>query len=374
MTLNSQLPAWWIYTGQNEPPGRIGDLPEAPPWRSFTGQPTAAEDHDFDIDPQQATVEAESSRRLGRYRQAVAYQADDEEKDLVNLALHLRRPLLVTGQPGVGKSTLAYSVAHELGLGPVLRWPITSRSTLHDGLYNYDAIGRLQEVSLRRETMLMRPLDKDGFASATDDQAPGEADGAMSAPDIGRYLRLGPVGTALLPRSRPRALLIDEIDKSDIDLPGDLLNIFEEGEFIIPELARLKQPDVRVMTADEGNSATLHHGLVRCREFPFVVLTSNSERSFPKAFLRRCIRLEIGMPRIDKLARMVNAHLGEATPEVAKVRRDLIAQFLAKQDEQGAILANDQLLNALLMASAGLGDDGGRAIITKHLLRPLDED
>lgn len=374
MRTDSQVPDWWIYTGRNTPPGRIDELPEPPPWRSFTGQPVAAQDHDFDGDAHRTALEAESSRRLGRYRQAIAYQADDEEKDLVNLALHLRRPLLVTGQPGVGKSTLAYSVAHELGLGPVLRWPITSRSTLHDGLYNYDAIGRLQDVSLQRETILTRLPSNDRIESVADHQQSAKADSSMATPDIGQYLRLGPLGTALLPRNRPRALLIDEIDKSDIDLPGDLLNIFEEGEFVIPELARLMQSDVRVMTADEGLTETLEHGLVRCREFPFVVMTSNSERSFPKAFLRRCIRLEIGAPRLDKLTRMVNAHLGETTPEVNEVRKELIGQFLDKQDEQGAILANDQLLNALVMASAGLRDEAGQAIITKHLLRPLDQD
>ena len=221
------------------------------------------------------------SRRLGHHRQATTYQADEKEINLVNLALHLRRPLLVTGQPGVGKSTLAYSVAYELGLGPVLRWPITSRTTLLDGLYQYDAIGRLQEVSLQRET----------------GKAPGPAadeDGAPSG--IGRYIRLGPLGTALLPRRRPRALLIDEIDKSDIDLPNDLLNVFEEGEFTIPELARLNQQSVTVMTADDGITAVVQGGRVTCAEFPFVVLTSNSERTFPSAFLRRCVRLEIPRP------------------------------------------------------------------------------
>jgi MoxR-like ATPase len=88
--------------------------------------------------------------------------------------------------------------AHELKLGPVLRWSVTSRSTLrHQGLYEYDAIGRLQEVQLHEEG---------------------------TRPEIGNYLRLGPLGTALLPTATPWALLIDEIDKADIDLPNDLLH------------------------------------------------------------------------------------------------------------------------------------------------------
>lgn len=352
----AQFPNWWIYRG-TALPGEAA-LPNPPPWRSFTGEVPADDGSHVPAGDSEA-LDAMGSRRLGRYRQAVAYQADDTEINLVNLALHLRRPLLVTGQPGVGKSTLAYSVAYELKLGPVLRWPITSRSTLLDGLYQYDAVGRLQEVSLRKES-----------AAASNHPASG----AETHSEIGAYLRLGPLGTALLPRRRPRVLLIDEIDKSDIDLPNDLLNIFEEGEFIIPELARMKQQRVTVMTADPGGSASLDGGRVRCAEFPFVVLTSNAERDFPKAFLRRCIRLEILPPSGEKLARMVAAHLEPAGPEVTSVREQLIAEFIRKQTQEAAILANDQLLNALLMATAGLWDDeSGRQLIDEHLLRPLDE-
>src|SRR5262249_20206891 len=151
-----------------------------------------------------------------------AYQAAEEEINLVNLALHLRRPLLVTGQPGVGKSTLAFSVAYELGLGPVLRWPITSRSTLLDALYRYDAVGRLQEVSLQREAARpSRRTQDDATMPAGNDATAPSADGADALLGIGKYVRLGPLGTALLPRHRPRVLLIDEFDKSDIDLPND---------------------------------------------------------------------------------------------------------------------------------------------------------
>ena len=355
---NAEVPDWWIYRGAITP-GRT-DLPEPPPWRSFTGQVPAHDDGlgQFRQDDLAAS-DAMGARRLGRHRQAVAYQADDEEINLVNLALHLRRPLLVTGQPGVGKSTLAYSVAHELQLGPVLRWPITSRSTLLDGLYQYDAVGRLQDISIQREAASAGHRGDDGGARA----------------EIGAYVRLGPLGTALLPRRRPRVLLVDEIDKSDIDLPNDLLNVFEEGEFTIPELARLKEQEVTVITADPGGTATLDGGRVRCAEFPFVVLTSNAERDFPKAFLRRCIRLEIPPPSEEKLARMVAAHLEPASPEVAAVREQLIAEFIRKQTQDAAVLANDQLLNALLMATAaGLWDDeDGRRLIDQHLLRPLDQ-
>jgi MoxR-like ATPase len=353
---DTKFPDWWIYRGTGQPNRAV--FPESPPWRSFTGQ---VPDGEPDTVPSGtgAALDAIGSRRLGRYRQAIAYQADEEEINCVNLALHLRRPLLVTGQPGVGKSTLAYSVAFELELGPVLRWSITSRSTLLDGQYQYDAIGRLQEVSLRREAAAGKPHE---------DNAP------RTLPDIGSYVRLGPLGTALLPRRHPRVLLIDEIDKSDVDLPNDLLNIFEDGEFIIPELARLEQDQVTVTTADPGGSAALKDGTVRCAEFPFVVLTSNGERSFSKAFLRRCIQLEIRPPSEAKLARMVAAHLEPEGPPDASVREQLIAEFIRRQTQEAAVLANDQLLNALLMATVGLWDnDSGRTLIEDHLLRPLDE-
>jgi len=361
---DATVPAWWIYRGTGRPLDGELRLPDPPPWRSFTGIPPddGADQISADFGDAQ---EASSARRLGRHRQAMAYRADDKEVNLVNLALYLRRPLLVTGQPGVGKSTLIYSVAYELNLGPVLHWPITSRSTLLDGLYQYDAVGRLQEVSLQREA---------ARASGSEPAGPAGPDGSKAPVDIGTYVRLGPLGTALLPRQKPRALLIDEIDKSDIDLPNDLLNLFEEGEFVIPELARLKQEEVVVKTADLGGTAKLRAGRVRCRDFPFVVLTSNNERDFPRAFLRRCIRLEIAPPDEDKLARMVAAHLKPTVPEQAEVRERLIAEFLRKQRQDGAVLANDQLLNALQMAAAGLWDDAdGRKLIDAHVLRPLDQ-
>ena len=117
---------------------------------------------------------------------------------------------MLTGRPGSGKSMLIESVANELSFGRVVRWHVTSSSTLKEALYRYDAVGRLQELQLSEQ-----------------------------APDITDYLILGPLGTALLPTRTPRALLIDEIDKADIDLPNDMLNVFERGEFEIPELARV---------------------------------------------------------------------------------------------------------------------------------------
>src|SRR5439155_26082125 len=109
---------------------------------------------------------------LGSAGQASAYRADENVVRMVNAALYLRRPLLVTGKPGTGKSTLAYSIAYELKLGPVLSWPITSQSALADGLYTYDALGRLQDANLQQ----LMP------GSGTPD----------AVQDVGEFIRLGP--------------------------------------------------------------------------------------------------------------------------------------------------------------------------------------
>jgi MoxR-like ATPase len=261
------------------------------------------------------------------------FEPSEMEKNMVNAALYLRRPLLVTGKPGTGKSSLAYAVAHELKLDSVLYWPITTRSTLQEGLYRYDAIGRLQESQL---------------------EGP---DGKKIIPDIGQYIRLGPLGTALLPSKRPRVLLIDEIDKSDIDLPNDLLNIFEEGEFEIPELSRLseKSESVEVFPCDGQDKVTIIRGRVVCCEFPFIVLTSNAERELPAPFLRRCLRLDIEPPSSEKLEKIVQAHFGDAGKDSAKDREKLIETFLKRTGEGD--LATDQLLNAIYLNIQGIEFD-----------------
>lgn len=353
------IPDWWVYRCTGEPHDGLSRLPAAPPWRSFTDGPPRADL--LSLPPRPAHL---AGHKKGRYLQASRYQADREEIHLVNLALLLRRPLLVTGSPGVGKSTLAHSIAHELKLGPVLRWPVTSRTTLNDGLYQYDAIGRLQEVGLAERLAELRRGRRRGTVRSGKPSEPA---------DIGRYLRLGPLGTALLPWRTPRVLLIDEIDKGDVDFPGDLLHVFEEGEFTIPELARLHRPSTKVMTADDEGWVELRRGRVCCHEFPVVVMTSNNEREFSPAFLRRCIRLEIPQPDETKLARLLEAHLPEPEAGASAVHAALIGEFTRKQDEEGAKLANDQLLNAVRVAESLWGDEQGRRLISEHLLRPLNE-
>ena len=196
---------------------------------------------------------------------------------------------------------------------------------------------------------------------------------AASGGDIGRYLKLGPLGTAPLPSQRPRALLVDEIDKSDIDLPNDLLHVFEEGSYEIPELVRIADQSPEVSVLPDGGDRVedkikIRAGKVRCDAFPFVVLTSNGERELPPAFLRRCLRLDIPVPGVDRLRQIVLAHLGNVEPGVVE---EMIRTFVERRDS-GHVMATDQLLNAVFLVAQGKLPEGTqRQDVLASLLREL---
>jgi MoxR-like ATPase len=326
----------FIFRGTGETHDLIDTLDDPPPWRRFT---------------EEAQIE-----------RGMKYYARPDEIEMVNAALYLRRPLLVTGKPGTGKSSLAYA-AYELGLGKVLSWPITTRSTLQQGLYSYDAVGRLQETARLRSN--------EGTSSEDADLT-----------NIGRFLRLGPLGTSMFPhqiqrgsKARPRALLIDEIDKSDIDLPNDLLNIFEEGAFEIPELMRLPKEEtyrhIKVLPSDSEEKVTIERGRVRCTTFPFVVMTSNGEREFPPAFLRRCLRLEIEPHDPMVLAEIVRDRLAPRTENGPEVQK-MIDDFFDQRTTQNKELATDQLLNGVYLLLHGL-DPQKKESLRQAIFRSLTE-
>jgi MoxR-like ATPase len=290
---------WWVYEGKEDVEERKARLDKLkkPEWRDITK-------------PQ---------------HNAQKFIANREIIEAVNASIYLRRPLLVTGKPGIGKSTLAKAIAENLGLGKVLYWHITSKSLLEDGLYSYDALARLQDIQIKKD-------DKNREIGDT---------------PIEKYLKLKALGTAFLSEER-RVVLIDEIDKSDRDFPNDLLHIFEEQYFEIEELKRL---DVESKTIKdiEDNPHTLTKGRVSVKkDFPIIIMTSNDEKEFPPAFLRRCVCVELSMPtnpkeQIAVLQEMVEAHFPE-TKENETVL-DIIEKFVGLNSESPR--SNDQLLNAI---------------------------
>ena len=348
---------WRIFKGKGNPRDSW-ELPPPPGWRPF-GQEN----------------QAEENRRSQRAR---TFQPQENAINMVNAAMYLRRPLLITGRPGTGKSSLAYAVARELTLGEVLYWPITTRTTLKNGLYDYDAIGRLQDA---QQQEAQRQEAQRRAQAAAQQGTTGKAKGQIKVDfaAIGDYITLGALGTALIPSEKPRVLLIDEIDKSDIDLPNDLLTILEEGRFEIPELVRIKEkadrvpvrtayPDRQEALAWQPPKHTVENGVITCTAFPLIFLTSNGERAFPPAFLRRCLRLQMQMPTGDHLQDIVNVHLerdfqqrkqaiaqaqGESAAEewyknTSEERKTLIETF-EKSCKAGKLISTDQLLNTLFM-------------------------
>jgi len=194
--------------------------------------------------------------RFNQFEGTATYIASDVLRHAVNVAVALGRPLLVRGEPGTGKTLLAENVAQALGL-PLWRWHVKSTTKARDGLYVYDTVARLHDSRF--------------------------GDGEVK--DISRYIKLGPLGEALVAPSRV-VLLIDEIDKADLEFPNDLLHELDSMRFRIDETGRE----------------------IVARERPVVVITSNNEKELPDAFLRRCVFHYIEFPTRELMSQIVKVH------------------------------------------------------------------
>ncbi len=206
------------------------------------------------------TAESTDTPPFGQFVGGTQYIADDGLLADVNAAIALGRPLLVRGEPGTGKTRLAYAIAEALKK-PLMTWHVKSTSTAQEGRYHYDVVQRLNDS---------RFADVDG----------------VDVSDIRRYIRMGVLGQAFT-ADKQVVLLIDEIDKADVEFPNDLLRELDEMAFSVPEL-------------DETVTA-VHR--------PVTIITSNAERELPDAFLRRCVFHYIRFPEPDRIRRIIAAHM-----------------------------------------------------------------
>ena len=215
------------------------------------------------------------------------YLPSPELVEAVNLAIYLERPLLLKGEPGCGKTRLARAVAYELGL-PYEAWSIKSTSRARDGLYTYDAVGRLRDAQLAAAGRLSDEKIQD-----------------IDKPNT--YVRWEALGRAFQNDQRT-VVLIDEIDKADIDFPNDLLLELDEQRFVVEE------------TGEE----------IRAKEAPIVLITSNDEKDLPDAFLRRCLFYYVEFPKRDRLIEIVNAMFPSAPQALVN---KAVERFLQLREE-----------------------------------------
>ena len=254
-----------------------------------------------------------------RFEGTENYVATDDLRVAVNAAIALERPLLIKGEPGTGKTVLAVEVAKALGM-ELIEWHVKSTTKAAQGLYEYDAVARLRDGQMGEER----------------------------AKDVKNYIKKGKLWEAFTAEGRP-ILLIDEIDKADIEFPNDLLQELDRMEFHVYETNRT----------------------VKAAQRPIVIITSNNEKELPDAFLRRCFFHYIQFPDMDTMRKIVEVHhpgikdalLTAALTQFFEIREQ---QGLKKKPSTSEVLDWLKLLLAEDLSAEDLKRDGASALPKLH--------
>ncbi len=259
----------------------------------------------------------------GRFTGSSGYVVTPELMDSVNVAIALEKPLLIKGEPGTGKTMLAQAIAESLDL-PLIIWSIKSTTKAQDGLYMYDTVQRLYDSQF------------------------GEGD----VSDISQYIRLGKLGEAFT-SEKQAVLLIDEIDKADLEFPNDLLWELDRMEFYINET--------------KETITTKHR--------PIVIITSNAEKELPDAFLRRCIFHYIAFPDEEKMEEIIRVHYGDIDETLCRNALESFYEIRKMNDLQKKPSTSELLdwIQALMISGVSVDDLSSRMPFVGVLLKKNED-